>query len=48
MAAPGTYGNFPARGQIGAAARAYATATAKPNPSCTYTTACGNAGSLIH
>ena len=26
----------------------YATATTTPDPNCTYTTACGNAGSLTH
>ena len=44
-AAPMAYGNSQARGQIGAAT---ATATRDPSQICDYTTAQGNARSLIH
>ena len=49
-AAPAAYGGSQAWGWIRAAAEAYATATAMPirAASATYTTTCGNAGSLTH
>ena len=48
-ATPAAYGSSQARGPIGASA-ASTTATETPDPSCIwpYTTAHGNAGSLIH
>ena len=52
MAAPSAYRGSPARGQIGAAAQAYATATATLDPSwatsATNAAACDNVRSLTH
>ena len=47
---PVTYGSSQARGLMGAAAEAYATVTATPDPaiSMTYAAACGDARSLTH
>ena len=49
-AAPATYGSSKARGWIGAAAAGlcHSHSTARSKPCLTYTTACGNAGSLTH